>query len=181
MKALLLGGWLAAAMLLSVPMVAAAGPAEAAGALQAAPSRDPADFYQSAASANRFQIEAAELAIERAGDAKVKTYAEMMLEDHRKADRKLTKLAVSKGVELPTQLLKHHQVMLDGLKEEEQAAAFDDDYRRKMVMAHEEVVALFGQSAKMSPDPDVRAFAESLLPKLQMHGNEAEKLKAATR
>ena len=39
----------------------------------------------------------------------------------------------------------------------------------------------FGQSAKMSPDPDVRAFAESLLPKLQMHGNEAGKLKAAAR
>lgn len=153
-----------------------AEPMKPSGAIEAVMSNDPSDFYESAASANQFEIDASKLALERSKDADIQAFAKTMVKDHTDAAQKLTNLATSKDVELPTQLLKRHQVMLDGLKEKDAGPAFDDDYRMKMVLAHKEAVSLFDQSAKESPDPDIRRFALSMMTTLQTHGGHAEKL-----
>lgn len=164
--------------------LAAAGPALTAtpdemkpsGAMEAVMSATPADFYESAASANQFEIEASKLAQTRSQDADIKAYADAMVKDHAEIAQKLVNLATSKNVELPKELLRRHQIMLDGLKDEEAGKAFDDDYRMKMVLSHKEAVSLFDQSAKESPDPDIRKFALSMITRLQAHGGRAQKM-----
>ncbi len=146
------------------------------GVIEAVMSDNPADFYESAASANQFEIEASKLAQTKSRDADIKAYADTMVKDHTEAAHKLVNLATSKNVELPKELLKRHQIMLDGLKDEEAGKTFDDDYRMKMVLSHKEAVSLFDQSAKESPDPDVRKFALSMLTQLQVHGGRAQKM-----
>ncbi|MGH8517167.1 MAG: DUF4142 domain-containing protein [Panacagrimonas sp.] len=158
-----------------------AAPMQPSGAVEMLLSEDPKDFYDSAASANMLEIEASKLAETKSSDAQVKRYAKMMVKDHTQAGQKLGKLATTKKVVLPTELLKRHQMMLDGLKEKEDGAAFDEDYRMKMVMSHKEAVSLFDHASKKSPDPDIRAFAAELLPKLQEHGAEAKKLEDAAK
>lgn len=150
-------------------------PMQPSGALEMVLSEDPKDFYESAASANMLEIEASKLAQTRSTDADVKAFAAMMIKDHTAAGEKLSKLATNKKVVLPTQLLKRHQMMLDGLKEEK-GADFDSEYRMKMVASHKEAVSLFDHASKKSPDPDIRAFAAEMLPKLQEHGAQAKKL-----
>lgn len=165
-----------------LPLAAsAAEPMKPSGAMEALMSDDPADFYESAASANQFEIEASKVAQERSKDADIKAFADMMVKDHTEATQKLTNLATGKNVELPTQLLKRHQMMLDGLKEKDAGPAFDEDYRMKMVLSHKEAVSLFDQSAKESPDPDIRKFALSMIAKLKMHGGHAQKMEDAAK
>jgi putative membrane protein len=156
-------------------------PMEPSAAVEMMLSEDPKDFYESAASANMLEIEASKLAETKSSDPEVKAFAKMMMKDHTAAGQKLGKLATSKKVVLPTELLKRHQMMLDGLKEKENGAAFDEDYRRKMVMAHKEAVSLFDHAAKKSPDPEIRALASEMLPTLQMHGAHAKKLEDAAK
>lgn len=144
-------------------------------------SEDPKDFYDAATSANMLEIEASKLAETKSSNDQVKAYAMMMIKDHTESGQKLGQLATSKNMTLPTQLLKRHQMMLDGLKEQEDGAAFDQDYRMKMVMSHEEAVTLFDHASKNSADPDIRAFAAEVLPKLQEHGGKAKKLEDAAK
>lgn len=153
-----------------------AAPMQPSATIEMVLSEEPKDFYESAASANMLEIEAGKLAQTKSNDADVKAFAETMVKDHTAAGQKLGKLATTKKTVLPTELLKRHQIMLDGLMEKENGADFDEDYRMKMVMAHKEAVSLFDHASKKSPDPDIRAFASEMLPKLQEHGAHAKKL-----
>ena len=154
---------------------------EPSPAVELVMSEDPKDFYDAATSANMLEIEASKLAETKSTDDQIKAYAKMMVKDHTEAGKKLGKLATSKNVVLPTQLLKRHQMMLDGLKEKEDGAAFDEDYRMKMVLSHKEAVTLFDHASKKSADPDIRAFAAEVLPKLKDHGGKAKQLEDAAK
>lgn len=157
---------------------AATEPMQPSGAMQALMSNSEKDFFESAASSNLFEIQASQLALTKASDPKLKAFAEKMVQDHTEASDKLTALAQSKNQTVPTTLLKRHQSMLDALNKDKPGKDFDEDYRNKMVMTHKEAISLFDQTAKKAEDPDVKSFAATLLPKLQMHGGMAHDLNA---
>lgn len=158
------------------PAASAQQPMEPSAGVQAVMSSDLKDFFETAASSNRFEIESSKLALKRATEPALKDYAKKMVADHEKAGRDLQKLAEQKGVALPDQLLRRHQMMLEGLREEDDGNDFDDEYRDKMITSHKEAVSLFDEAAKKSPDKDVKAFAAKMLPKLQEHGGQAKAL-----
>lgn len=137
---------------------------------------DAKDFFETAASANQFEVESSQLALERATDPALKSFAQRMVKDHRKSGEELKALARKKNVTLSTKLLKRHEVMLNDLRNEKQGEAFDDEYRDKMVVSHKEAVSLFDEAARDAKDPDVQAFAARTLPTLQDHGGAAQKL-----
>ena len=156
-------------------------PMKPSGVAQALMSDSPEAFFETAASANMFEIESSKLALERSKDPGVRKFAQMMVSDHTEAGKKVSALAATKSVTLPTAMLKRHQMMLDGLKDEKAGKDFDDEYRLKMVVSHKEAVSLFDESARESKDPDIKKLAGELLPKLQMHGAEAQKLRDAAK
>lgn len=155
----------------------AAEPMKPSGVAQALMSDSPENFFENAASANMFEIEASKLALASTQDPEIKAFAQMMVKDHTAAGQKVSALAAEKSVSLPTAMLKRHQMMLDGLKNEKPGKDFDDEYRLKMVLSHKEAVSLFDESARESKDPDVRKLATEMLPALQAHGGQAEKLR----
>ena len=135
------------------------------------------DFFETAASANLFEIESSQLALQRATDPALKAFAKRMVQDHEKAGRELKALARKKDVTLSTQLLRRHKAMLDDLRDEKQGPEFDDEYRRKMIASHKEAVSLFDEVATDAKDPDIKAFAAKTLPTLQAHGGSAQELR----
>ncbi|TDU28255.1 putative membrane protein [Panacagrimonas perspica] len=160
----------------ATPSLSAAEQMKPSGAMEAVMSSDPSDFYESAASLDQLEIEAGKVALERSTDADIKAYASAMVKDHTASSQKLTNLATRKNVDLPKELLKRHQLMLDSLKEQDAGPGFDANYRMKMLLSHKEAISLFDQSAKESPDPDIRKFALSMMTMLQEHGSRAQKL-----
>jgi putative membrane protein len=59
--------------------------------------------------------------------------------------------------------------------------AFDVLYGPMQVMSHQEAVAMFAAYAQGGADPGMRAFAQQVLPSLQMHLKMARRLPDAGR
>lgn len=108
------------------------------------------------------------VAVERAQDEAVRSFAERMVKDHGETNEKLMSLAQSKGLTPTTALTPHHQQLLHQLQTVGDKE-FDREYVKAMVKDHAEDVAEFEKQAKEADDPDLRRFAEQTLPTLQSH------------
>lgn len=129
---------------------------------------DDSDFMKEAAVGGMAEVEMGKLAATKAANPDVKKFAQMMVDDHTKANNDLKALAAKKGMTLPTDLDSSHKSTMDDLREQA-GADFDKAYVEEMVDDHEEDVSKFEDEAKNATDPDVRAFAQKTLPVLQKH------------
>jgi putative membrane protein len=127
----------------------------------------PDDFMTTAARDGLAEVELGKLAAQKATDPEVKKFAQMMVDEHTKANNELKTLAGQKNVTLPTDL-GNHQSDLDELKNAS-GADFDRGYVKLMVNAHEKDVEAFQAQADKSADPEVKAFAAKTLPTLKKH------------
>lgn len=144
--------------------------------VQAVQSNDVKDFFETAASAGMFEVEAGKLAEQRGTTPDVQKFGKQMVKDHTEVAAELKALADKKGVTLPAEMLKRHKMMFDSLKSEDDGEDFDQEFRDKMISSHKEAVSLFDQAARKSKDPDVKAFAAKHLAHLQDHGAKARAL-----
>lgn len=126
-------------------------------------------FLQAAAGSGMFEVEAAELAKKRAGNAGVKAYAEKMLAQHRAMNAELKALANRKQVKLPASPSEPDRGTLEQLAGRS-GADFDALYIEKAAVdAHTTANRLFETAARESKDPQVRDFAVRALPMLAEH------------
>lgn len=121
-----------------------------------------------AAQMNRAEIELSQVALRKAASPEVKRYAQQMIGDHRRAGLRLSELARQKGITLPTQPDAEHQALKARLQEMS-GRAFDQAYMTAMVADHEEAVRQFQNQATQGRDPDLKAFAANILPRIQEH------------
>lgn len=130
----------------------------------------PADkmFLVAASGSNKAEIAAAELALQKSNNQQVKTFAQQMITDHRMAEQRLQSLAKSKGVDIetaPPQDARSASYELGKLS----GTQFDSQYFAVNHAAHMKTVAAFQHAAQNADDPDIRRFAQELLPTLQQH------------
>jgi putative membrane protein len=127
----------------------------------------PDDFMKAASQGGLAEVEMGKLAAAKATDPEVKKFAQMMIDDHTKANTELKAVAAKKSVTLPADL-GTHQSDLDDLKGKS-GADFDKTYVKLMLNDHKEDVEEFESQAAKSADPDVKAFAAKTLPTLKKH------------
>lgn len=143
-------------------------------------ARSDAAFLKQAAQNGHAEVESSKLAVEKAVNPKVKSFAQHMVEDHTKANEELASLAASKGVEVPKEpsLMQKAKMKLLSTADGE---SFDRRYAESMgVNAHQDTVELFEKAAAEAQDPEIKDFAVKTLPKLQEHLQMAEELKNVT-
>ena len=155
--------------LLFVTAIAFAGQAEMG-------SNDTQEFFEKAASSNKFEIESGRLAAQKASNPQLKAFGQKMVTDHTKANQELQSLATRKGMTVPFSMSDEHQKKLAELRELSPGKDFDQEYRELMVDNHGESVSLFEDTAKDNPDPEVKAFAAKMLPTIQHHESQANAL-----
>ena len=97
------------------------------------------DFVRDAATMNMAEIELSRSALQRAADANVKKFAQMMVDDHTGAGDKLKAFAAQHNVELPAQIDEKHRDLGEKLNAK-QGLEFDKDYADAMVQGHEDFV-----------------------------------------
>ena len=95
------------------------------------------DFVQDVAIGNMAEMELARLALQRAADANVKKFAQMMVDDHSKAGDRLKTVATQHRIEVPAQVDEKHKDQADKLGQK-RAAEFDRDYADAMVDGHQD-------------------------------------------
>ncbi len=125
------------------------------------------DFMHEAAQGGMAEVEMGKLAAQKAQNAEVKKFGQMMVTDHTKANEELKGIASKKSVPLPVDVGAHKASMdkLNGLS----GAEFDRAYVELMVADHEKTIALFQTQADRGTDAEVKAFAAKTLPTLKKH------------
>jgi len=135
-------------------------------------------FLKDAAEAGNAEVSASQVALQQSASADVKTFAQMMVDDHGKAGAELKTLAEQKGVKVsdtPTMTKKAEIKMLS----ERKGASFDQHYADSIgVKAHQDTIKLFQKEVDKGSDADVKAWATKTLPALQHHLEAAQALKA---
>nr|WP_294792231.1 DUF4142 domain-containing protein [uncultured Mucilaginibacter sp.] len=129
---------------------------------------DDAKFVVDAANGGMSEVELGKLARQKATNAKVKEFAEMMVMDHTKANEELKALAKAKNVTLPDSLNVDSKKGLDDLSKKA-GADFDKAYVSMMVDDHKKDVAEFEKAGKDLKDADLKAFVDKTLPVLKGH------------
>lgn len=116
------------------------------------------------------EVRAGEIALERSHDPAVRKLAEALVHDHAQADARLLQIARKKGVAVPRKPSESERGMLAALRGVPESA-FDAQFlQRAGVHAHREAIGLFhAQVLRADPDPDLKQFADSMLPVLEKH------------
>jgi len=132
-------------------------------------SADDQKFVKEAAVGGMYEVQAGQVAAQKATSAEVKQMAQHIVADHTQANEKLMSLAQAKGIQdLPKELDAKHQKKLDHLKKLS-GAQFDREYSQMMVSDHKEDIKAFEKEAKNGSDADLKQFASTTLPTLNQH------------
>lgn len=133
-------------------------------------------FLENAAQGNRAEIEGSQMALDKATSPEVRQFAQAMIQDHTTANQQLTRLATSKGYTVPTEPSLMQRTELKALSALS-GNAFDKMYVDRIgVASHRATVEQFETAATGAQDPDVRAFAQKMLPSLRHHYQMAQTL-----
>ena len=111
----------------------------------------------------------------KARNADVKKFAEMMVNDHSKANEQLKKAAKDAGVDVPDKMTEEDQKLVDRFKNYK-GSNIDQDYMKQMVSDHEKDIAEFKRASKEARNPKIKDFAAKTLPILQAHLDAAQKI-----
>jgi putative membrane protein len=126
------------------------------------------DFVENASQGGLFEVRSSEIAVKRAVGGQEQQFAQMMIDDHGKANRILASLAAKKSIDAASMPDKKHQELLEKL-----GSAADRDFAKQYVemqlRAHKDAIDLFTTESKDGKDVDLRSFASDTLPTLQAH------------
>jgi putative membrane protein len=147
-------------------LTVAAFPAFWNAAAAAGPSEQDRRFVEVAARAEASRIEAAEQALTKASDKRVRIFAERILEDHRPINEELTVLASDAGIALSS------DAVSDPLPKDLSSLsgnAFDHAWLDAEAKANQELIELFGQQADKGENQPLKTFAANHLASLRDH------------
>jgi len=133
------------------------------------------DFVQKAAAGGTVEVELGQIASQKASNADVKSFADVMVKDHTKANDELKGIAQQKSITLPSEPMAKEQKVKDELQSLS-GDKFDKRYANQMVSDHKNTVSLFEKEAKDGKDSDLKAFAAKTLPTLKAHLTMAKSL-----
>ena len=131
------------------------------------------DFVLKAASGGMEEVALGDLAAQKVQSQQLKELAQLIVQDHTTANQELMQIAQSKGIQVPETTSPASQTVAASMSELN-GPEFDLAYVMQQQGAHVATVALFDFAANHAMDPDVKAFAEKYLPKIQAHTRKIE-------
>lgn len=143
-----------------------AGAAAKAQIPQPDPDTTAKHFLIVASIGNLQEASAGRLAAQMAKKPEVKSFGQMMVKDHGMSEQELLALAKRRHIELPTAAT--GGIQPDPLLKNA-GAKFDKMYVHSMVSGHNNTVQTFQNYAITGKDPEVKAWAQKMLPTLKMH------------
>ncbi|RZJ77280.1 MAG: DUF4142 domain-containing protein, partial [Flavobacterium sp.] len=135
-----------------------------------------AKFTTDVAASGMAEVELGKLAVTKTTNAEIKAFADMMVNDHGKANADLMAIASTKNITLPTALDEMHQKKYDDLAKLS-GKDFDKEYVNAMVDGHEKTWDLLDKESKDGKDADLKAFAAKTAPVVKGHLDMIKKIK----
>jgi putative membrane protein len=135
-------------------------------------------YVTNAAISDMYEIEAGRMAQERAQNADVKAFGQMLVTDHTATSNEMKPLASAAGQTPPTEMDERRKGMIDNLRAAN-GADFDRVFLDQQVAAHQEAITLHRGYADNGEDAQLKAFAGRVVPKLEQHLERARQLQGA--
>ena len=133
-------------------------------------------FIQEAAESGMFEVQVAQLAASKATDPAVKSFANMLVEQHTAANNELVQLANSKKVELPAAPPRGKRRDIEQLGKLS-GNEFDARFIREVgIKDHEDDIKKFQKASESVKDPQIKAWIDKTLPALREHLAQAQKM-----
>ncbi|MEO5603499.1 MAG: DUF4142 domain-containing protein [Cyclobacteriaceae bacterium] len=139
-----------------------------------------AEFAVEAADGGLLEVQLGTLALTKASSAQVKQFAQMMVDDHTKANNELKALAQTKNISLPTVLGDDQQKRYDNLNEKT-GQDFDKEYMDLMVKDHKDDIDAFEKEAENGKEAELKSWAAGKLTALRHHLEVAERTQEAAK
>ena len=165
-----------------VPLMAADAQAAQAAGVDVPEGKTPSDgkaagkavddvsFVKKATESGRKEVAAARDALPQLKNPGLKQIAEMLVQDHSKANAKLSSIAEAKGWPMPAPQAAPPPPPVGA------AGDFDQKWTAEMIAGHERSVALYTAQAQGGQDKDLRQYARDTLPTIEHHLAELRKL-----
>lgn len=129
-------------------------------------------YLEQAASADLFEIQSSQLALQRSRGARTRAYAQHVLDDHGMSQQTMAHLAQANGVMLPTGMGPEQQRAYAAI--ENTRRIFDSEYFRQQALAHRAAIANAENEVSGGYNNDIKKFAADSLPILRGHLETAE-------
>ena len=126
-----------------------------------------------------FQVDSGRLAETRATTQAIQSYAQLMVSSHITVNKALTAILKNKAPTPPPTLLKAAYSTMVSTLQRERGETFDADYVGGQVNYQRANAALYQYEIANGTDPDLKAFAQQTLPKIQDHLARALELEGA--
>ena len=127
------------------------------------------------ASSGMKEVQAAELAQQKAQNPRVKEFAAMLVKDHTAANEELKTLGMNKTITLPSAPGEDHKDHLDKLSKNS-GKEFDKEFIDVMVKDHKKNIEAFEKASNDASDAHIKAFATKTLPVLRTHLEAAQSI-----
>lgn len=141
-------------------------------------AQSPAEFINDASAQGIAEIEASRVAHQKTESKEVKDYTIMVINDRTTANQHLAKIA--KQLDLPVapreEVVDKAKALMPQVLE---GSNFDEAYAASQVKTTQEAIDQLQQTVQTTDVPQIKAFAEETLPKLQTHLQMAKALQAS--
>ncbi len=141
-------------------------------------AQSPAEFINDASAKGMADIEASRLAHQKSESQQVKDYTIVVINDRTTANQHLAKIA--KQLDLPVapreEVVDKAKALMPEVKD---GTTYDQAYAASQVKTTQEAIEQIEQVAQNTDVPEIKAFAEETLPKLQNHLQMARALQAS--
>lgn len=164
------------------PMTTGMGASRAPHAVIVGPPLTAAErsFAMNAAAKGMYEVEVSRLAVERATSPAVRSYAQMMVQQHTQGNNELVALMSSRGITPPQGLPADRANKLHRLAALPPSDAFDNGYVRVVgIEDHQALIAQFEKARRDVKDRELRLWIERTLTIMRSHLKAAQALAAS--
>jgi len=164
-----------------LPLVPGSLVAQTSAASAPAASLGPADTYfvTQTSLGTPFQVDSGRLAEAKGTTQAIRSYAKLMVSSHITVNNALLAILKNKAPVPPPTLLKAAYATMVSTLQHETGGPLDADYVRGQVNYQRGNTDLYEYEIANGTDPDLKAFAQETLPKIQDHLARALKLQGA--
>jgi len=164
-----------------IPFATNAPAARTAAASESGTPLGPVDTYfvTQTSLGTPFQVDAGRVALAKGTTQAIRSYADLMVSSHITVNDALLAVLKNKAPVPPPTLLKAAYATTVSTLQHESGSTLDTDYVRGQVNYQKANASLYEYEIANGTDPDLKAFAQETLPKIQDHLARALKLQAA--
>jgi putative membrane protein len=133
-------------------------------------------YVAKAGAADLYEIQSSQTAMRRTRDARVREFARMLVDDHRRSTEQVAAAAREAGLHPRPPMLEPAQRQMLRQLERATARQFDRLYLRQQISAHQQALGLHQRYARNGDAPPLRRAAAGIVPVVEGHLAQARRL-----